>query len=159
MLSNFHIDNTVIGSKANSRCMRCGEYFVDDRRLQIHFEKTHASPEKIVNNNLACQECGRAFQWARDLERHQRLHGNHADDRLQVNEELRSEGEEDEEEAMKGAISRKLKQSNSQVSRTTTDFLYRDIDMDPYGDEYAVCLALDTDFDLASKRDMVEEEE
>ena len=132
--------------------MRCGEYFVDDRGLQIHREKAHASPEKTVNGFLGCTECGRAFQWERDLQRHQRLHGSQVDDPLEADKEKLQREDEEDDDVKKRAISTNLKQSNSLVQDTNAD--------NPYGDEYTACLTMDKDWtgDLVNKRDAVQEE-
>ena len=156
------VETTAIpGSKANSRCMLCGEYFFDDRRLQIHREQTHASPEKIVNGNLGCKECGRVFQWERDLQRHQRLHGSQLDDPLEADEELGREDEEDDADR-KCAISTDLKQSISKKNHLAAkDSLIQDTNaVNPNGDEHSACLTMDTDWtkDLISDRDTVQEE-
>ena len=75
-------------SKANSRCMLCGVYFTDDHQLLLHQQSHHVG--KI--NGFNCIDCGRSFQWERDLARHRRVHGV---DRLDLVEEENYAGDQD----------------------------------------------------------------
>ena len=107
-------------------------------------------------------ECGRAFQWERDLQRHQRLHGSQVDDPLEAEKEkLERENEEDDADR-KRAISTDMKQSNSMKSLfAAKDSLIQDANaVNPNGDEHSACLTMDTNWtkELVSDRDTVQEE-
>jgi transcription elongation factor Elf1 len=56
--------------RSRYRCMECGNYYKDEQQLNLHYEVDH-----LANASLHfCNICDRAFQWKRDLERHQHVH-------------------------------------------------------------------------------------
>ena len=90
-------------------------------------------------------ECGRAFQWVRDLQRHQRLHGSQVDDPLEAEKKKLDHEDEEDDTDRKRAISKDLKQSNLKKSLLAAkDSLIQDTNAwDPYADHFAAFLRLD----------------